>query len=348
MNSKLRMKKSCSSTKLKFTNKRNAITAMMDEIREAEKRKNAVSKENYSQAREEIKDKVTEEKEIMQTEMNSKKVNIYNALENLFQKFMNDSKDKFRHYTNLLDSNTADSKAIDETMKKITRTKEKIKSLSTKIFQMEREFDEKNNQIKTEKDEIAKNLLALKDKMFRFRNKHEKKLIKLSCYTKEVVDRLTEIKTQGERILRNTELCRKLEFESEKATPFNTEPVASNFDVNRISDEYNEGERELFESCQKFEIFRNYFGKYNKVLLEKLMAEKEKQELKKENQILTKKLEEYLEGLTISNKTLNNKYNPLMTISTKAFTDFDSSGSFPPSTDATVEFRKMTLQNYRA
>lgn len=38
---------------------------MMEQIREAEKRKNTISKENYSQAREEIKDKVTEEKEIM-------------------------------------------------------------------------------------------------------------------------------------------------------------------------------------------------------------------------------------------------------------------------------------------
>jgi len=321
---------------------------MMEEIREVEKRKNAVTKENYSQAREEIKDKVTEEKEIMQTEMNSKKVNIYNALENLFQKFMNDSKDKFRHYTNLLDSNTADSKAIDETMKKITRTKEKIKSLSTKIFQMEREFEEKNNQIRNENEEIAKNLLALKDKMFMFRNKQRRKLIKLSCYTKEVVDRLTETRKQGERILRNTELCRKLEFENEKANSFDSEPLFSNFAIDQISEEYTDGERELFESCQKFEVFRNYFGKYNQVLLEKLMAEKERREQKKENKVLTKKLEEYLEGLTISNKTLNNKHNTLMSISTKAFTDCDSSVNFPPSTDATVEFRKMTLQNYRA
>lgn len=34
--------------------------------------------------KEEIKDKTTEEMEIMATEMNTKKVNIYNALENLF------------------------------------------------------------------------------------------------------------------------------------------------------------------------------------------------------------------------------------------------------------------------
>ena len=34
--------------------------------------------------------------ELMQTEMNTKRVNIYEALENLFRKFMNDSKEKFR------------------------------------------------------------------------------------------------------------------------------------------------------------------------------------------------------------------------------------------------------------
>ena len=321
---------------------------MMDEIRETEKRKNAIAKENYSQAREEIKDKVTEEKEIMQTEMNSKKVNIYNALENLFQKFMNDSKDKFRHYTNLLDSNTADSKAIDETMKKITRTKDKIKSLSTKIFQMEKEFEEKNNQIQSENDEINKNLLALKDKMFRFRNKEAKKLIKLTCYTKDVVDKLTGICKQGERILRNTELCRKLEIESEKVTPFSEDEALHTMDMSKIADDYNDGERELFESCKKFETFRNYFTKYNKVLLDKLVAEKERQELRQENQMLTKKLEDYLEGLTISNKTLSNKHNSLMSISTKAFTEYEKSSSLKQTIDATYEFRKMALQNYRA
>ena len=55
----------------------------------------------------------------MVTEMNSKKVNIYNALENLFQKFITDSKEKFRKYTILMENNTKESKAIEETIKKI-------------------------------------------------------------------------------------------------------------------------------------------------------------------------------------------------------------------------------------
>lgn len=36
--------------------------------------------------------------ELMVTEMNTKKVNIYNALENLYQKFITDSKERFKKY----------------------------------------------------------------------------------------------------------------------------------------------------------------------------------------------------------------------------------------------------------
>ncbi len=114
---------------------------MMEGIREEEKRKNQTLKENYQQIKEEIKDKTSEEIELMQTEMNSRKVNIYNALENLFQKFMNDSKEKFKKYTALLESNSQDSRIVDETLRKIHRTKERIRLTVLKILQMEREFE---------------------------------------------------------------------------------------------------------------------------------------------------------------------------------------------------------------
>jgi len=57
---------------------------MIDFIKDEEKQKENIQTENFSQLKEEIKDKTTEEMELMVTEMNSKKVNIYNALENLF------------------------------------------------------------------------------------------------------------------------------------------------------------------------------------------------------------------------------------------------------------------------
>lgn len=108
--------------------------------------------------------------EVMQTEMNTKKVNIYNALENLFQKFMNDSKEKFKKYTQLMENNTRDSKQIEETIKKIQKTKSKIRVICHKILAMKREFQIKNGKIKQENGEISHNFLQLKNKMFSFRD----------------------------------------------------------------------------------------------------------------------------------------------------------------------------------
>lgn len=72
--------------------------------------------------------------ELMVTEMNTKKVNIYNALENLYQKFITDSKEKFKRYSQIMEKNNKDQKAIEETIKKIQKTKNKIKLICLKII----------------------------------------------------------------------------------------------------------------------------------------------------------------------------------------------------------------------
>lgn len=53
---------------------------------------------------------------------------------------------------------------------------------------MQREFKEKNNQIKRENEEISRNLLLLKEKMTNFRNKQKRKLVSLAINSKEIMD----------------------------------------------------------------------------------------------------------------------------------------------------------------
>ena len=82
------------------------LNTMIENIRDEEKKKSAIIKENFQQLKEELKDKALEEMEIIQADMSSKKLGIYDALENLFQRFMRNSKDKFNKYTQLLEKNT--------------------------------------------------------------------------------------------------------------------------------------------------------------------------------------------------------------------------------------------------
>lgn len=47
---------------------------------------------------------------------------------------MNNSKEKFKKYSALMETNAQDSKSIEETIKKISKTKNKIKLTSLKII----------------------------------------------------------------------------------------------------------------------------------------------------------------------------------------------------------------------
>ena len=104
---------------------------------------------------------------------------IYNALENLFKKFMYDSKEKFQKYTQLMEINAKSTKSIEESIKRIKKIKTKIKLISLKILQTWKEFELKNQKIWNENNEIASNFLSLKKKMFEFRNDEKKKLVVL-------------------------------------------------------------------------------------------------------------------------------------------------------------------------
>lgn len=118
-----------------------------------------------------------------------------------------------------MEKNNKDQKAIEETIKKIQKTKNKIKLICLKIIQIKKEFDQKNSKIKRENDEIASNFLSLKNKMFAFRKNERKKLVVLANNTKEVTEKLNGICELGERIIKKAELCRKLEFTEEKVLP---------------------------------------------------------------------------------------------------------------------------------
>lgn len=219
--------------------------------------------------KEEIKDKTTEEMELMVTEMNTKKVGIYNALEALFQKFITDSKEKFRRYTQLMEENNRDSKAIEETIKKIQKTKNKIKLTCLKIIQIKKEFEDKNSRIKRENDEIARNFLSLKDKMFRFRNSQRKKLVVLVSNTKLATERLLQLKELGNRLLSKAELCRKAEFLPEKVVPLLGLPTeAKEEDLDPVLSDF-----------AQFEQFKNYLQRYNKVMLDTQALTLERDEL---------------------------------------------------------------------
>lgn len=286
------------------------LKELSEVMKKEEDMKTQIAKENFQNAKEDLKDKGQEEIDIMNSDMNSKHLNLTTNLENLYQKYQNDTKHKFTQYDKLLQENTLTYRRIEDMMKKIARTQDRIQLRTLKIFQMQKEFDMKNQALNKEREAVNANFLALKNKMFRFREDRERKLTELISNSKQAVTKLQGYLELGEKILKTSELCRRLETEKEKVLPFYETTVGET----EIPEDLQEAFKEISpEDYHSFAYLNNFFKRYNKVMLDKLAIEKQKETLTSENGKLKNLLKQYIDGISVNDEVLDHN-NPLLVI----------------------------------
>lgn len=156
----------------------------------------------------------------------------------------------------------------------------------------------------------------LKKKMLNFRDDEAKWLGNLTRNSKECMDTLVGICTMGEKILKIAELCRKLETEREKVLPF----YESQVDAEEIPDvqiEKIEGlKNQAQDNYNEYALLDNFYKRFNKVLLDKVAIEKQKEKLDKENMFIKNLLRQYLDGVSVNPDVMNSQ-NPLLIINNK-------------------------------
>ncbi|NXS12856.1 DRC2 protein, partial [Neodrepanis coruscans] len=107
-----------------------------------------------------------------------------------------------------------------------------------------------------------------------------------------------------QRILRLAELCRRLETEEEKVLPFYPSSLAE--------EELQDARRVLEETpveplawvMQDYVGLERFWQRFNKAKLEEKVLEQVQEALLKRNQHLRKLLNQYLEGVTVSQNVL--------------------------------------------
>ncbi|KAL8575855.1 hypothetical protein ACOMHN_014860 [Nucella lapillus] len=75
--------------------------------------------------------------------------------------------------------------------------------------------------------------------------------------------------------------------------------------------------RTLESVMHEYTALDNFWKRYNKVLLERLALEKEKQTLQEQNCRLRKLLKDYLDGVSVNDEVLNRR-NTLLVVNNKA------------------------------
>ena len=314
-------KQEFSQIKENFEDEQNEINKMLRFIQMEKDIKEQKQKENFRQMKENllsaIKEKNTKTQEKIQ-KMTDNEVNIFNSE-------LNDIKAKTKE-KNQLDKNYIEElnkldRDIASLKKKVDKLTETHKQLKTKIKQNQEDWDQKNKSLRDEKEKIMNSYKKLKEKMEAFRNNQREKLKTLDSNSFNCNMKLKEYISLSEKILRLAEICRRLETEREKIFPYYANNEAVQSDIVLPNPEKLDGvNNQIYE---EIEALKNFWKRYNKVLLDVVSIKKQKEEIDKQNKLLKNMLQQFYDGFTVNNVVLNSKSNPLLIIENQSEFNLD-------------------------
>lgn len=255
------------------------------------------------------------------------------SLEDKIDKTRQTCKEKLQSYQTLTEGSTAEyramlhrdadlSKKVERRLRQVERMTASIQHWKLKISQNRQECDERNAQLRTEKEHIAGHFQELKAKMSKMRTEEKKRLVDLTQNSRNCIKSLKDQLSLAEKIIKTAELCRKFETEREKVLPFylsrdllqEFEEGGLDFEDDDIKDEIR---KELTDvGIDEWTYLDNFFKRFNKVKLDHLAIEREGERLGKENAQLRSILKQFLDGVSVNEDVLS-KPNPLLVVNGK-------------------------------
>ncbi|ORX43304.1 hypothetical protein BCR36DRAFT_586780 [Piromyces finnis] len=310
----------------------------------------ADSKHEHQSIRDDIRNKNLEEKHTLRIQLES-------VIEDLWKKF-HDVLDQYNANTEIWkkdfeDLKTKDrdhSKEIEVQMKKLTKLQDMILKLKTKYSNNHKEYNQKNQFLKKDKELIQSHFQELKRKLNKYRENEKERLITLTTMSNKTIKNLKKKVNMAEKILRLAEMNRKLEMEEEKINPFQI----NNFEIDpsietemeeyknklknetksvligdeKTNDLYDIEEEDsnndnvkkssdvVYEEETDFSYMELFYKKYNKVLLDTILMKNKKNYLNEENARLKAILKQYLDGISVNAEILE-QVNPLLVVNGK-------------------------------
>eukprot|EP00162_Nutomonas_longa_P004309 comp15060_c0_seq1/m.22416 comp15060_c0_seq1/g.22416 ORF comp15060_c0_seq1/g.22416 comp15060_c0_seq1/m.22416 type:complete len:512 (-) comp15060_c0_seq1:22-1557(-) len=286
----------------------------------------AEAKQAFQTAKGEIKDKTSEEFNILRIMLESQIEQLGNQFEQLHKRYEIETDTRTKQFKALTKSDHENSKTIEANQRKLQRKHEDLAHWKTKLQNNIRECEERNRALRAEKDTISKHFHDLKARMNAFRNGESKRLTDLTNNAREAIKRLTEQIERAENIIKMAELNRKMESERERVQPFYHSTIE---DKDVITEDDNEQPilegLELLQSAAVFEdgspvpewgYLQNFFKRFNKVSLDSMAIKREKERLLRENDQLRSMLKQFLDGISVNDEILATR-NPLFIVNNK-------------------------------
>merc|ERR1719353_2878316 len=157
--------------------------------------------------------------------------------------------------------------------------------------------------------------------MNKFREREAMRLQELTINSQASIGALKSRLDKAEKIIKLAEMTRKFETEREKVLPFYESSVE---EEEKAATDAAEVRKALQSSAagkdgqpiEEWNYLDNFFKRYNKVLLDVMGIERERERLNQENGDLRSILKQYLDGISVNEDVINNP-NPLLVVNHK-------------------------------
>jgi len=304
---------------------------MMSSVDGEEQEREAEARQEHEQLREEIKNRNLEEINMLRISLDSQIEDLEQHFETAHLNYLQTTDQRTHDFKFYTKKDAEHSKDIDMKMRKIDRLQSSLQHWRTKRSQNAKECSARNQLLLDEKNKIQGHFQRLKNRMNKFRSTEARRFADLTQNAHSCKQKLNDRIDTAERILVLAELARKLETDQEKIIPndlvdHHTEEVTA--ETTKASkalalEEKNDATALQTTSLTKsgevvpdWDHLKNFLNKYNKVLLDTLAIEREKDRLQKENQDLQHILGQYFDGVSINDSVMDNQ-NPLFVVNGK-------------------------------
>jgi hypothetical protein len=234
------------------------------------------------------------------------------------QKLANDSfkaksEGKTQQYLQMFEKDKKRKLLMKQREEMIIKLAAQIAHWRRKIKNNERESREANNRLRQEKENLSLHFRELKQTMAHFRMLENRKLAEISVLFETSIDSMTDKLKMAEKILKYAEMTRKLETEREQVIPFPASLVDTDPEISRQMQQFKLQLKGDGKYVTESDLFDKFYRRFNKVLLEKLSLQREKEALLQHNIRLKTMMKKYMGGMGVS-QDLQNKPNTLFIV----------------------------------
>lgn len=321
----------------KFNAEKHELRMLIEAIDEEEDLKETEARHSFEQLREEIRNRSLEEINMLRISLDAQIEELENHFETAHLNYLQQTAQRTHDFKELTQTDQRLSKDIDVKRKKIDILQTNIQQWRAKTRQLSRETEERNRLLKEEKHTIQKHYQQLKQRINTYRGTQNQRLLQLSQNATDAKATLKKKLDLARRLLNVTGLIRKCETEQEKVLPFGNldgQESADGLDGASASSSAGATSKDeaavappnplqtrvmtaLGENVAPPERLKNFHKKYNKILLQTISIEKERDRLSTENAQLEDLISQFMSGMEVNDDILAGE-NPLFVVNGRA------------------------------